>query len=223
MNPLFPEVKCRLKTCQSIRARPTHYQVEFEEFGRVFDYDFVLYFSVGQLPLFTTLSYTEPDTTMAGFYLLWGTPPESFFLDAAANHDLLLCVDISASMIGTKLNQVKQAFVNILSQLNPGDRFNILAFNTKVNTFKNELVNANAANLSDASNFVRTLAARGLTDLNQAMVSALAMFDNPGHILVISDGEPTSRGNEQKSNSGQSSKCKFAPGTNFSGRNRSGN
>lgn len=46
--------------------------------------------------------------------------------------DLILCIDISSSMSGTKLKMVKETLVFILDQLDEEDRVSLIAFDNEV-------------------------------------------------------------------------------------------
>lgn len=46
--------------------------------------------------------------------------------------DLILCIDISSSMSGQKLQMVKETLIFILDQLNDEDRVSLVAFDDKV-------------------------------------------------------------------------------------------
>lgn len=47
--------------------------------------------------------------------------------------DLIFCIDISGSMSGKKLEQVKDSLDFLLGQLNEGDRVSLIEFDNKVN------------------------------------------------------------------------------------------
>lgn len=46
--------------------------------------------------------------------------------------DLILCIDISGSMSGQKLQMVKETLIFILDQLNDEDRVSLVAFDDQV-------------------------------------------------------------------------------------------
>uniref|UniRef100_A0A8P4GI83 Inter-alpha-trypsin inhibitor heavy chain family member 6 n=1 Tax=Dicentrarchus labrax TaxID=13489 RepID=A0A8P4GI83_DICLA len=50
--------------------------------------------------------------------------------------DVIFVIDVSGSMIGTKIKQTKQAMSTILGDLREGDHFNIITFSDKVHTWK---------------------------------------------------------------------------------------
>lgn len=177
------------------RITDTNYVVEFQDLGTIFDFDFSLNIALASQPVFTALSFTPATVIDDGFLLFWVRPPDVFFPENEDNRDMVFCVDISASMIGPKLSQVKQALRETLDRLTPNDRFNIVAFNTGVESFSETLLQASSVNIDAAKLYVQTLSATGLTNLNGALLSALGMFDDgvgPAQILLIGDGQPTS-------------------------------
>jgi len=52
--------------------------------------------------------------------------------EAKPGLDLILCIDISGSMSGQKLQMVKETLIFILDQLNDEDRVSLVAFDDQV-------------------------------------------------------------------------------------------
>lgn len=52
--------------------------------------------------------------------------------EAKPGLDLILCIDISSSMSGQKLQMVKETLIFILDQLNDEDRVSLVAFDDQV-------------------------------------------------------------------------------------------
>ncbi|MEE6520123.1 hypothetical protein FKM82_017923, partial [Ascaphus truei] len=91
----------------------------------------------------------------------------------------------------------------------PEDFLGILVFDDKVETWKTSLVKAVPANIEKAKQFVSKITARGATDINSALLSAVKMLRHAtinkvlpeistSIILFLSDGEPTSGISNQK-------------------------
>lgn len=118
--------------------------------------------------------------------------------------DVIFVIDISGSMIGTKIKQTKQAMNTILGDLREGDHFNIITFSDKVQTWKRgRTVRATRQNVRDAKDFVRSISAEGWTNINAALLSA-AQLINPSSssfkhltpnrvplVVFLTDGEAT--------------------------------
>ncbi|CAG03847.1 unnamed protein product, partial [Tetraodon nigroviridis] len=76
--------------------------------------------------------------------------------------DVIFVIDVSGSMIGTKIQQTKQAMSTILADLREGDHFNIITFSDQVRTWKRgRTVRATRQNVRDAKEFVRRIIAEG--------------------------------------------------------------
>lgn len=118
--------------------------------------------------------------------------------------DVIFVIDISGSMIGTKIKQTKQAMSTILGDLREGDHFNIITFSDKVQTWKKgRTVRATRQNVRDAKDFVKRIIAEGWTNINAALLSA-AQLVNPSSssssrnlsrrvplVIFLTDGEAT--------------------------------
>jgi Ca-activated chloride channel family protein len=172
----------------------THYVVDFFKTDTAFEFDFLLRFRPASLSLVTALAFTRPNTVDDGYYMVWVRPPDRFFEQRTDSRQFVFAADVSASMIGPRLSQVKQALQYFVDQLQPEDRFNIVTFNTTVATLDTSLVPADSVHKVRAQEYIQTLTGNGLTDLNTALLTALAMIDTtggPAQLLVISDGQPT--------------------------------
>jgi Ca-activated chloride channel family protein len=133
------------------------------------------------------LTYREPPDD--GFFLLLAAP--SVEAKRVIPKDVLLVLDTSGSMEGEKIVQAKGALTYVLEHLNPEDRFNVVSFSTGVRTYARELQPASAAD--EAAAWVQRLGAVGGTDINRALLEALAQVDSERATVVIflTDGLPT--------------------------------
>lgn len=153
-----------------------------------------------------TVVYTTNNPPINGdmlFYNLGGqgymmhvfSPNETDLGTTPLSKDIIFVVDKSGSMVGDKIAQVKSVFTKVISDLPPDDHFNVIFFDTTVQTFSNTLMEANMKNKTDATNFVNGLEASGSTNINQALLDSIVMFDNSSKrvpiIIFLTDGEPT--------------------------------
>jgi Ca-activated chloride channel family protein len=153
------------------------------------DRDFDLYYSLSSDAVAVNLlSYKPFDED--GFFLLLVTPPVESAGRAVAK-DVVLVMDTSGSMDGAKILQAKAAADYVLDHLGPDDRFNIVAFSTATRLFSDRPVPA--ARRGEGHAFVRSLAAAGSTDINRALLEALAGADaaRPTVLIFLTDGLPT--------------------------------
>ncbi|XP_029973750.1 inter-alpha-trypsin inhibitor heavy chain H5 [Salarias fasciatus] len=116
--------------------------------------------------------------------------------------DVIFVIDVSGSMIGTKIKQTKQAMNTILGDLREGDHFNIITFSDKVHTWKKgRTVRATRQNVRDAKEFIRRIIAEGWTNINAALLSAAQLVNPPSSgrlsshrvplVIFLTDGEAT--------------------------------
>ncbi|XP_072304744.1 inter-alpha-trypsin inhibitor heavy chain H6 [Eucyclogobius newberryi] len=114
--------------------------------------------------------------------------------------DVIFVIDISGSMIGTKIKQTKQAMSTILGDLREGDHFNIITFSDRVQTWrKGRTVRATRQNVRDAKDFVKRISAEGWTNINAALLSAAQLvspLSTPSSrrvplVIFLTDGEAT--------------------------------
>jgi Ca-activated chloride channel family protein len=164
------------------------------------DRDFVLYYTVSENDVgLNLINFRE--SSDAGYFLLMLAPGQAVGAESAAgaesavmNKDVLFVLDTSGSMNGEKLQQAKEALRFCVNSLDSGDRFNVVQFATTENQFRDALVSANSRNVEDALRFIKRFRARGGTNINDALVSSLGMFngsERPNMVVFLTDGEPT--------------------------------
>ncbi|KAJ0036348.1 hypothetical protein NQD34_005025, partial [Periophthalmus magnuspinnatus] len=115
--------------------------------------------------------------------------------------DVIFVIDISGSMIGTKIKQTKQAMSTILGDLREGDHFNIITFSDRVQTWKKgRTVRATRQNVRDAKEFIKRISAEGWTNINAALLSAAQLVSPLSTssssrrvplVIFLTDGEAT--------------------------------
>ena len=164
-------------------------RISFEAASVRPDKDFDLYYSISSDEVgLNLLSYKEQGEN--GFFMLLVTPMQSEPRQVVAK-DVILVLDVSGSMTGQKLEQAQAALDFVLDRLNPEDRFNIIAFDTTIRLFAPEL--QGASQREEARDFVHELDGGGSTDIQRALLEALAMAkgERPKFILFLTDGLPT--------------------------------
>lgn len=154
------------------------------------DRDFDLYYGLSTDAIAVNLlSYQPFDED--GFFLLLVTPPVVAPAGGAVDRDVILVFDVSGSMDGAKLTQAKAAAAYVLDHLGAGDRFNIVAFSTATRLFADKPVPL--ARRAEGQEFIKKLTAQGSTDINRALLEALAGADKarPTVLIFLTDGLPT--------------------------------
>ncbi|MGA1793325.1 MAG: VWA domain-containing protein [Thermoplasmatota archaeon] len=109
--------------------------------------------------------------------------------------DIIFVIDRSGSMSGYKIETVKSSFSNMVAQIEEGDGFNIVHFNERTEVYSTRMVDATAVEKDKASRFISALSADGSTDLNEAVLDALDLFDEKSYrvpiVVFLTDGRPT--------------------------------
>ncbi|NOY77095.1 MAG: VWA domain-containing protein [Calditrichaeota bacterium] len=175
-----------------------HYTVVFGDENFYPDRDFILKFETVrqgfQVNVLTYKPVPSDSFGMDSFYVLWITPPDSLAPDEIIPKNIVFVADVSGSMEGERLSQLKEAMNDFLDHLRPKDRFNIISFGTNVVPFHSDLVPATPENISAARTFVFQLYAVGLTNIDLALKTALGQSfgdSTLNTIVFLTDGYPT--------------------------------
>ncbi|KAK3547317.1 hypothetical protein QTP86_018849 [Hemibagrus guttatus] len=158
--------------------------------------DFVLQYDVEQSDLMGDIQVHN------GYFVHYFSPRGL----PVVSKDIIFVIDISGSMIGTKIKQTKAAISTILGELREGDYFNLITFSDKVQIWKKgRTVPSTKQNIQDARDFVKKIVADGWTNINAALLSAAQLINSSSKtsdsqlssprrvpmIIFLTDGEAT--------------------------------
>jgi Ca-activated chloride channel family protein len=107
---------------------------------------------------------------------------------------MIFVADRSGSMSGKKMEQSKAALQFLVRQLDPADTFNIVAYDSEVESFRPELQRADAGTIRAALAWVDGLSAGGGTNIDGGLRAGLRMLNDasrPNYLLFLTDGQPT--------------------------------
>lgn len=150
--------------------------------------DFVLYHSTGAGAVdLDVVTYRDGEE---GWFLLLASPGLEGG-GAVVAKDLILVLDVSGSMEGEKFVQARDAAAHVLDDLNPGDRFDVIAFSTGTTSFGNGMRPSSEA--PAGRQWLATLAPGGSTNIDLALGEALdrAERGRPAYVVFLTDGLPT--------------------------------
>jgi len=139
------------------------------------------------------ISY-RPDTGEDGYFLLLATPQFADKAKTRPSKDVICVFDRSGSMSGKKIEQAREALKFILNNLKKGDRFNVVAYDSAVESFRDELQSFTDQNRKEALGFVEGLYAGGGTNISGALETSLKMLSSdkrPAFVIFLTDGLPT--------------------------------
>jgi len=145
--------------------------------------------------------FAYPDSKGDGgyFLLLAGlpvTPPklENVRFAQPLKREVTIVLDRSGSMRGEKLDQVREATLQILAGLEPGEMFNIIIYNGNVDSFAKAPVKVGKKSVAAATKFLNNMRASGGTNIHDALREALRPKPTDGAlpiVLFLTDGLPT--------------------------------
>ena len=168
--------------------------VKLEQRHAIAPGDFRLFYQESHQRVGATLLSYRPEGNDAGYFLLLASPEVASDGEAAMPKTIVFVVDRSGSMSGKKIEQAKGAMRFVLNNLREGDTFNIIAYDSAVESFRPELQRYNDDTRREALSFVEGLYAGGSTDIDRALQTALAMIQDhrrPSYVLFLTDGLPT--------------------------------
>ncbi len=191
------EIKSVYSPTHSIEiTRPDshHAVVKYEATNQVPMSDFRLFYDTAAGSLGASVISYRPDVNEDGYFLLLASPeikPESAERPAKT---AIFVVDRSGSMSGKKIEQARDALKFVLNNLREGDLFNVVAYDSTVESFRPELQRYDEETRKAALGFVDGIYAGGSTNIDGALATALGMIQDksrPNFIVFLTDGLPT--------------------------------
>jgi Ca-activated chloride channel family protein len=166
--------------------------VGYEAKGVRPDKDFLVYYSLSKDDVgLSFMNWEGPD---CGYFMLLASPRFAAAGERLVNKRIVLVLDSSGSMSGTKIRQAKEAARFVLNHLDRGDEFTLVDFDDGVAVFSEALVPATADNVGRALKFVEAIEDSGGTNINDALLAALSRMragERPNYVLFLTDGLPT--------------------------------
>ncbi len=156
------------------------------------DKDFLVYYSLSQDDVgLSFLNWEGPD---GGYFMLLAAPRFAAPGEKVVAKNVVLVLDSSGSMAGTKIRQAKEAARFIVRHLDRRDAFTLVDFDDGVTPFTDELVPASEDNVGRALKFLDAIEDTGGTNIDDALTTALSRIkdgERPGYVLFLTDGLPT--------------------------------
>ncbi|MBN1912651.1 MAG: VWA domain-containing protein [Pirellulales bacterium] len=156
--------------------------------------DFRVFYGVDKGKIGAGVISYRPESGEEGYFLLLASPQIKKDDDQPVPKTIVCVFDRSGSMSGAKIDQARAALKSVLNNLRKGDLFNIVAYDSDVETFKPELERFNDTTRAEAIGFVEGLSAGGGTNIDAALATALDMLKDssrPSYVIFMTDGQPT--------------------------------
>ena len=125
------------------------------------------------------------------YFLLVSEPPQRVTPDQVPARDYFFIVDVSGSMSGFPLDTTKQLMSNLLRNLKPSDRFNILFFAGGSDVLSPQPLTATPENIVLAESMMNNRHGGGGTELYPALQRAFAMESDENasrNFVLVTDG-----------------------------------
>jgi Ca-activated chloride channel family protein len=180
-----------------VEDRGTGYRIELDGETAPADRDFELAWRpvIGSEPGQAVFTETRDGERYALVLLM---PPDFTSAAHAQPREMILVIDTSGSMSGEPLAQAKAAIELALGRLEPGDRFNLIQFNSLAESLYLAPQPVTDVTRAEALRYLRALEADGSTEMLPAVELALGGAAPPSHlrqIVFVTDG---SVGNEEQ-------------------------
>jgi uncharacterized protein YegL len=173
----------------------SHAKLSIKENDFLPDDDFSFKYKEEVLPVNGTLvsCYDEVNEQHYFFHIF---SPQKRKLGGSMPKDIVFVLDKSGSMSGEKINQLKDAFSEIINQLPSEDRFTIIMFDKVLNTYNVELLTAAQDNINNAVSYINSFNAGGSTNIYDGLELSLEILESSegrtSIILLLTDGLPNS-------------------------------
>ncbi|MBA3440994.1 MAG: VWA domain-containing protein, partial [Pyrinomonadaceae bacterium] len=181
-----------IETARKDGERRAH--ISFENEREREPQDFRLFYSLSREDFGLSL-VTHREPGKAGFYLLMISPRNDWATEQYAAKDVVFVLDTSGSMADEgKMEKARAALLSGVRNLRASDRFNIVSFAGEEHLMASGMITADDAGRARGADFVRGLRPVGGTNINDALVAALRLFDQqmrPKLLVFMTDGLPT--------------------------------
>ena len=138
-------------------------------------------------------TFRDPDQS-GRLYFRVGIQPRTDKRVPVVAKDIVFVQDVSASMTEERMVYCRRGLVAALGLMNPGDRFNVVAFRDSFATCFPEWATVTEENIKKATTFVSGMRAFGQTDLFGSMRLLMRLPRDPKRpmlAIAITDGKPT--------------------------------
>ncbi len=138
-----------------------------------------------------------PDARVGGgyFLLLAGVPAGARSAGTAIKREVTLVIDRSGSMEGEKIEQARNAALQVIEGLNDGEAFNIIDYSDSLARFSESPVIKSDKTMGPARSYIKRLSSGGGTNIHDALVEAMRQPAIPEMLpltIFLTDGLATS-------------------------------
>lgn len=132
-----------------------------------------------------TASMGRPSGAANGFFTLILQPPLAPPQSEVSRKEMVFVIDQTGSQSGWPIKKAKETMVHCIKNLNPGDTFQLIGFNTRVYPCFEKPVPANQDTVARALKFLEPIEGQGGTDILKSVDYALTIPDDPGRLRIV--------------------------------------
>lgn len=179
------EVRSPLHAVDVRRIAPTRAVVRLRGENEIPNKDFILrYTAAGSAIQSGMLAYAPGKS--GGYFTLIVQPPLSPPRDSITPKEMVFVIDQTGSQSGWPIAKAKETMRYCIQNLNPGDTFQLIGFNTDIYPCFEAPVPATAETVAKALAFLAPIEGSGGTDILKSIDYALKLPDDPeGRLRVI--------------------------------------
>ncbi|MFG0284109.1 MAG: VWA domain-containing protein [Phycisphaerales bacterium JB039] len=145
------------------------------------------------------MAYPDPEVAsgadgMGGYFMLLAGLPAEAQKDRQVKREVILVIDRSGSMRGEKIEQAREAALQVIEGLDDGEAFNIVDYSDTIAVFAENPVTKNDETIAEARQYLAKLSPGGGTNIHDALLTALRQDPTEGAlpmVLFLTDGLPT--------------------------------
>jgi len=184
------EIKSQLHEVSVEKRGATRAKVRLNNDAEIPNRDFILRYTVAgenfQTGLLTSAPQTNSDEGHGdGYFTFIVQPPATPQGAKVTPKEIIFVIDQTGSQRGLPIRKAKETMRYLVQNMNPGDSFQLLGFNTQVFPCFDAPVYNEPGNVAKALKFLEPIEGSGGTDVLKAMEYALKIKDDPGRQRII--------------------------------------
>ncbi len=176
------------------RDDPRNAVVKFEAKDVIPVSDFRLFFDSDPQDVGANVISYWPEGEDQGYFVLLASPKIQPQSSDQPTKNVIFVVDRSGSMNGKKIEQAREAAKYVMNNLNEGDLFNVISYESAVTPYQPELQRYSSETRPGAIGFINSINAGGSTNIDAALTMAMESIKdntNPTYVVFLTDGLPT--------------------------------
>lgn len=154
--------------------------------------DFILQYKLADKAIESgVLLYKGEKNSDENFFVTMIQPPASPKIDMVPPRDYIFIMDVSGSMMGFPIETSKKLLKDLISELRPVDKFNVMLFSSGYTSFADKSLPATDENLKKAIKYIENQSGGGGTEILPALTKALSLEKSEGFsrsFVIATDG-----------------------------------